>query len=403
MTEYPDCLSVSSLNTRIRNLLENKISDIWVRGEISNFHHHPSSGHMYFTLKDGSSELRCTMFRMNNLHLKFFPNDGMEVRLFGLVTIYEKRGQVQLKVSMMQPEGLGDLFKSFEALKISLEKEGLFDSEHKKEIPQFPKRIGILTSGTSAAYRDILNVLDRRAPHVELLLYSVKVQGEGSAGELVNGIELFNKECSADVIIIGRGGGSIEDLWTFNEESVARAIFNSKIPIISAVGHETDYTISDFVADLRAPTPSAAAELAGPLREDLILGLNNDKVRLIRSIQNQLEQRWLYLDQCEKRISLQSPTRKIEMQIDALRKMHQRLLLAFQKKHSFFYERIKHLGKQLSSLGPNEVIGRGYAIPIDQGGKVIRSSDQISLGESFQLKMANGGMVAKKTSDINDT
>ncbi len=402
MTEYPDCLTVSSLNTRIRNILENEISDIWVRGEISNFHHHPSSGHMYFTLKDGSSELRCTMFRMNNLHLKFFPNDGMEVRLFGSVTIYEKRGQVQLKVSMMQPEGLGDLFKSFEALKISLEKEGLFDSEHKKEIPHFPKKVGILTSGSSAAYRDILNVLDRRAPHLELLLCSVKVQGEGSAGELVNGIELFNKECSVDVIILGRGGGSIEDLWTFNEESVARAIFYSKIPIISAVGHETDYTISDFVADLRAPTPSAAAELAVPLREDLILGLNNDKVRLLRSIQNNLEQRWLYLDQCGKRIALQSPRRKIEMQIDALRQMHQRLLLAFEKKHSFFHERIKHLGKQLSSLGPNEVIGRGYAIPIDQGGKVIRSSDQISLGESFQLRMAKGGMVAKKTSDIND-
>jgi len=403
MTEYPDCLTVSSLNTRIRNILENEISDIWVRGEISNFHHHPSSGHMYFTLKDGSSELRCTMFRMNNLHLKFFPNDGMEVRLFGSVTIYEKRGQVQLKVSMMQPEGLGDLFKSFEALKASLEKEGLFDSEHKKEIPHFPKKVGILTSGSSAAYRDILNVLDRRAPHLELLLCSVKVQGEGSAGELVNGIELFNKECSVDVIILGRGGGSIEDLWTFNEESVARAIFYSKIPIISAVGHETDYTISDFVADLRAPTPSAAAELAVPLREDLILGLNNDKVRLLRSIQNNLEQRWLYLDQCGKRIALQSPRRKIEMQIDALRQMHQRLLLAFEKKHSFFHERIKHLGKQLSSLGPNEVIGRGYAIPIDKGGKVIRSSDQISLGESFQLRMAKGGMVAKKTSDINDT
>ena len=188
-----------------------------------------------------------------------------------------------------------------------------------------------------------------------------------------------------------------------NTKSFLTKTVGLEIPIISAVGHETDYTISDFVADLRAPTPSAAAELAVPLREDLILGLNNDKVRLLRSIQNNLEQRWLYLDQCGKRIVLQSPRRKIEMRIDALRQMHQRLLLAFEKKHSFFHERIKHLGKQLSSLGPNEVIGRGYAIPIDQGGKVIRSSDQISLGESFQLRMAKGGMVAKKTSDINDT
>ncbi|MDP6168516.1 MAG: exodeoxyribonuclease VII large subunit, partial [Candidatus Marinimicrobia bacterium] len=192
MSHYQDCLTVSKLNTRIRNLLESKISDIWVKGEISNFHHHPSSGHMYFTLKDGGSEIRCTMFRMNNLHLKFIPNDGMEVRLFGMVTVYEKRGQVQLKVGVMEPLGLGDLFKSFEALKQTLEKEDLFDAKHKKEIPPYPKNVGVLTSGSGAAFKDVLNVLNRRASHIGILLCSVKVQGEGSSEEVVEGIKLFN-------------------------------------------------------------------------------------------------------------------------------------------------------------------------------------------------------------------
>ena len=402
MSHYQDCLTVSKLNTRIRNLLESKISDIWVKGEISNFHHHPSSGHMYFTLKDGDSDIRCTMFRMNNLYLQFIPNDGMEVRLFGSITVYEKRGEIQLKVGIMKPLGLGDLFKSFEALKQTLEKEGLFDAKHKKEIPPYPKNVGVLTSGSGAAFKDVLNVLNRRASHIGILLCSVKVQGEGSSEEVVEGIELFNQEKSVDVIIIGRGGGSIEDLWTFNEEVVARSIFNSNIPIISGVGHETDFTIADFVSDLRAPTPSAAAELAVPLREDLILGLTNEKTKILRIIQNQMEQRWLFFDQIEKRVSNQRPLRKIEMQKRAVSQIHQRLSLAVDAKKSFFSEQLNHLSKQLSNLGPNQVLERGYAIPIDQKGRVIRNSEQIALGESFRLNMAKDGLIAKKTSDIKD-
>jgi len=308
MSDRQDCLTVSNLNANIRNLLEGELSNIWVKGEISNFHHHSASGHMYFTLKDDASEIRCTMFRMNNLHLNFKPEEGMEVRLYGNITVYEKRGQVQLKVGMMEASGQGDLYRSFELLKKALEAEGLFDKSHKKKIPSYPKKIGILTSGSSAAYRDIINVLNRRAPQIEIILHSVKVQGLGSSQAVVSGIELFNTDNSVVIIIIGRGGGSIEDLWTFNEEIVARSIFKSNIPIISGIGHETDYTIADFVSDLRAPTPSAAAELAAPLREDLLLILKNYKSKMLRNLHNQLEQRWLLFDQIEKRISNQRPS-----------------------------------------------------------------------------------------------
>ena len=306
MSNYQDCLTVSKLNNKIRNLLEEGISNIWVSGEISNFHHHPSSGHMYFTLKDDSSEIRCTMFSMNNVHLKFSPENGMKVRIHGNITIYERRGQVQLKVTIMETQGIGELHKTFEALKQSLEKEGLFEKVHKKKIPPYPNRIGVLTSGSGAAYRDILNVLNRRSPHVKIILHSVKVQGEGSSQEIVSGIELFNSHNNVDIIILARGGGSIEDLWAFNEEKVARSIFGSIIPIITGVGHETDFTIADFVSDLRAPTPSSAAEIAAPHLDELLSEILNYKTRMLRVIQSQLEQRWLLFDQIEKRISFQS-------------------------------------------------------------------------------------------------
>ena len=402
MSYYQDCLTVSKLNNKIRNLLEGEISNIWVSGEISNFHHHPSSGHMYFTLKDDSSEIRCTMFSMNNVHLKFSPENGMKVRLHGNVTIYERRGQVQLKVTIMEAQGVGELHKTFEALKQSLQKEGLFDNVHKKKIPPYPNRIGVLTSGSGAAYRDILNVLNRRSPHIKIILYSVKVQGEGSPQEIVSGIEIFNSHNDVDIIILARGGGSLEDLWAFNEEKVARSIFNSTIPIITGVGHETDFTIADFVSDLRAPTPSSAAEIAAPHLDELLSDILNYKTRMLRIIQGQLEQRWLLFDQIEKRISLQSPIKKIENQAFELNQMKKNIQKAFFKKQNIFSEQIRHLSKQLSSLGPYQVLERGYAIPMDEYGTVIRSSRHIDLGQSFKLKMAKDSFIAKKTSDIND-
>ena len=401
MSEFQDCYTVSNLNRKIRDLLEYQLIDIWVKGEISNFHHHPSSGHMYFTLKDGGSELRCTMFRMNNSYLKFKPSDGMEVRLFGLVTVYEKRGQVQFKVTNMEPLGLGDLYRAYELLKRSLDEEGLFDDRHKMKIPPYPNKIGIITSGSGSAYKDILNVLSRRNPNIDVLLKSVKVQGNGSAEEIVDAIEIFNNYDDVDLLVIARGGGSIEDLWSFNEEKVARAIFDSSIPIISGIGHETDYTITDFVSDLRAPTPSAAAELAVPQLDDLLSYLAETKNRLIRSVIQLLEQKWQIKDQLQKRASYQQPIKKIERQFEKLNILHDRSVKLINVKYEKWFQHTEYLSKQLLSLGPKQVLERGYAIPFNQSGEIIRRADQISIGEGFELKTAKGSLGAKKTSDIS--
>ena len=401
MSEFQDCYTVSNLNRKIRDLLEDQLIDIWVKGEISNFHHHPSSGHMYFTLKDGGSELRCTMFRMNNSYLKFKPSDGMEVRLFGLVTVYEKRGQVQFKVTNMEPLGLGDLYRAYELLKRSLDEEGLFDDRHKMKIPPYPNKIGIITSGSGSAYQDILNVLSRRNPNIDVLLKSVKVQCNGSAEEIVDAIEIFNNYDDVDLLVIARGGGSIEDLWSFNEEKVARAIFDSSIPIISGIGHETDYTITDFVSDLRAPTPSAAAELAVPQLDDLLSYLDETKNRLIRSVIQLLEQKWQIKDQLQKRASYQQPIKKIERQFEKLNILHDRSVKLINVKYEKWFQHTEYLSKQLLSLGPKQVLERGYAIPFNQSGEIIRRADQISIGEGFELKTAKGSLGAKKTSDIS--
>lgn len=401
MSEFQDCYTVSNLNRKIRNLLEYQLIDIWVKGEISNFHHHSSSGHMYFTLKDGGSELRCTMFRMNNSYLKFKPSDGMEVRLFGLVTVYEKRGQVQFKVTNMEPLGLGDLYRAYELLKRSLDEEGLFDDRHKMKIPPYPNKIGIITSGSGSAYQDILNVLSRRNPNIDVLLKSVKVQGNGSAEEIVDAIEIFNNYDDVDLLVIARGGGSIEDLWSFNEEKVARAIFDSSIPIISGIGHETDYTITDFVSDLRAPTPSAAAELAVPQLDDLLLYLAETKNRLIRSVIQLHEQKWQIKDQLQKRASYQQPIQKIERQFEKLNILHDRSVKLINVKYEKWFQHTDYLSKQLLSLGPKQVLERGYAIPFNESGEIIRRADQISIGEGFELKTAKGSLGAKKTSDIS--
>ena len=402
MSEFQDCFTVSNLNIRIRELLEHQFTDVWVKGEISNFHHHPASGHMYFTLKDAGSELRCTMFRINNSYLKFKPNDGMEVRLFGLVTVYEKRGQVQLKVSIMEPLGLGDLYKSFELLKKSLNEEGLFLEKHKEKIPPYPNHIGIITSGSSSACQDILNILSRRASNINVLILSVRVQGDGAADEIVQAINTFNEHSGVDVLILARGGGSIEDLWSFNEEKVARAIFSSSIPIISGIGHETDFTIADFVSDLRAPTPSAAAELATPLLDDMLLSISETQSRLIRSMKNQLEKKWQIKDQVDKRLANQQPATKIERQSEKLSQLYKRFLLAIDIKCQKYSKHTESLSKQLINLGPKHVLERGYAIPFDQSGNIIRRADQISVGEEFALKTARGSLSAKKTSDINN-
>ena len=288
--------TVTELNAEIRSILEGSFSDIWVTGEISNFHNHSSSGHMYFTLKDGRAELRCVMFRGANRFLRFIPENGLNVRVYGSVSVFEQRGQVQLIATLMEPAGLGDLFQAFEALKKKLAEEGLFNPEHKLSLPNFPRSVGVVTSGTGAAIRDILNVLKRRAPHVRILLRPTRVQGDGAAREIAEGIQNLEQFGSVDVVIVGRGGGSLEDLWAFNEEVVARAIYNCAIPVISAVGHETDFTISDLTADLRAPTPSAAAELVSPARDEILSQLMIHLASIERSILAKIEQLWQSMD-----------------------------------------------------------------------------------------------------------
>ena len=280
--------TVSEITSHIKNILETAITPLWIKGEISNYKKH-SSGHMYFTLKDEGSSLPCVFFRQFNHYLRFEPENGMEVMCYGQIKVYERSGQYQLYVNQMRPIGIGELEIAFRNLQEKLEEEGLFDEFHKKMIPEYPSRIGIVTSPTGAAIQDMKNVLSRRFP-VAILLYPARVQGEGAAKEIAEGIREFNKRKNADVIVIGRGGGSIEDLWPFNEEIVAREIFASKIPIISAVGHETDFTIADFVADLRAPTPSAAAELVVPERTTLMSILESYSDRMQNLLNNRVRE-----------------------------------------------------------------------------------------------------------------
>ena len=400
MSKYQYCYTVSELNTKIRKTLNQDFSKVWVTGEVSNFHHHPNSGHMYFTVKDNSCEISCTMFRMQNRHLNFNISSGMEVRLEGTVTLYERRGQLQLNITNIEPAGVGELYKAFEELKKLLSEEQLFDQKYKKTIPKFPSTIGIITSESSAAYQDILNVLNRRAPYVKIILYDVKVQGDGASEEIVKGIKSFNDKTDIDTIIIARGGGSIEDLWPFNNENVGRTIFDSSIPIISAVGHETDFTIADFVADVRAPTPSAGAEISVPLVSDLMDRLSSYKNGMRLVMHNIIEQGYINIFQIEKRVNYLKPSRQIKIQNEKLKHLHSRFLHLFIAKQEKLYEKIDHYSKDLFILSPNHILDRGYSIPFDDSGKIIKFSRQINVGDSFKLKMAKGSLIAKKTSDI---
>ena len=396
MPEHRNYLSVSDLNSKIRYSLEKDLSSIWVKGELSNFHHHPSSGHMYFTLKDELNEIRCAMFRANNQFLKFNPLDGMSIRLFGDLTFYEQRGSIQIKVSIMEEDGVGDLHKAFEKMKTTLEKEGLFEKKYKKELPPYPKKIGIITSESGAAIKDIFNVLGRRAPQVKLILKSVKVQGHDSSNQIAKAIELFNSKNCADILIIGRGGGSIEDLWAFNEEVVARAIFKSLIPIISAVGHETDFSISDFVSDVRAPTPSAAAEIAVVSKDAILNNLKILEKQVVDSMMLILEKYWLRKDQLEKRISISKPQTRILISLELLDKYYERLIYINKQNFSLYRNNFESLLKRLGGLGPNNVLERGFSLPTDNKGNIIKSPDQIKVGDTFNLKTAKGSFKGKK-------
>ena len=389
-------ITVTDLNKYIKNKIDGDemLNNVLVKGEISNFKNH-YTGHMYFTLKDENSLIKCVMFKSYTTHLSFMPKDGMKVMVLGSVAVFERDGVYQIYAKAMKEDGLGSLYTAYEELKKKLEQEGLFAESHKKKIPFMPKTIGVLTSNTGAVIRDIINVSTRRNPGAHIRLYPVPVQGPGAAEKIAEGIKFMNENKLADVLIIGRGGGSLEDLWPFNEEIVARAIYDSKLPIISAVGHETDFTIADFVADLRAPTPSAAAELAvaniDDVRETLKLYNNRYKVALKKKI----ELMRLSYEKCMARPAYKNPTQKINEQymvIDMKVKVLQNSMMLKLKeaKTSFVKETAK-----LDSLSPLKTLTRGYSIVTKQeSGKVIKSVDDLNSGEKVNLRLSDGQKTA---------
>ena len=384
-------ITVTDLNKYIKDKIDGDemLNNVLVKGEISNFKNH-YTGHMYFTLKDENSLIKCVMFKSYTTHLSFMPKDGMKVMVLGSVAVFERDGVYQIYAKAMKEDGLGSLYTAYEELKKKLEREGLFAEEHKKKIPFMPKTIGVLTSNTGAVIRDIINVSTRRNPGVHIRLYPVPVQGPGAAEKIAEGIKFMNENKLADVLIIGRGGGSLEDLWPFNEEIVARAIYDSELPIISAVGHETDFTIADFVADLRAPTPSAAAELAvaniDDVRETLKLYNNRYKVALKKKI----ELMRLSYEKCMARPAYKNPTQKIneqymviDMKVKALQ--NSMMLKLKEAKTSFVKETAK-----LDSLSPLKTLTRGYSIVTKQeSGKVIKSVDDLNSGEKVNLRLSD--------------
>ena len=399
MINSQNSLSVSELTLKIKGLIEPEFSDLWVKGEISNFKHH-TSGHMYFTLKDKSAELRCVMFRGMNRNIQFKPENGMDVSLQGKVTVYEMKGQYQLIVQTMEPAGIGTLYLAFEALKKQLQSEGLFDLSIKKPLPKYPGKIGIVTSQSGAAISDMVNIFQRRAPYMELMLRPAVVQGEEAARDIVNGLIELDRIKSIDIIIIGRGGGSIEDLWPFNDELLARAISRCKTPIISAVGHETDVTISDMVSDVRAPTPSAAAEIAAPSFSELNKIISKHLDQLYNLIDLQLKLQWQTLDRLSDRHEFQRPNTIIERHREVENKLGHRLSLSLKHIISIKKTNIEGLVKEINALNPIHVLERGYSIAFNREGQIVRKEDDLKVGESFVLTTGKGSMEAEKKKSL---
>lgn len=432
---------VSEITRIIKEALET-IVDIWVEGEISNIRI-PSSGHIYFTLKDDQSQIRCVIFKHATSNLKFSPKDGMKVLLHGKIGVYEKNGEYQVIGDRMLPAGIGELQLAFERLKRKLQEEGLFDKTHKKPLPLLPRRIGVVTSPTGAAIRDIINIITRRFENANIVVYPVMVQGVSAAEEIANGIYQLNKMNNVDVIIVGRGGGSIEDLWAFNEEVVARSIYSSKIPIISAVGHEIDYTIADYVADLRAPTPSAAAELVVPEKSNVKREISSLNLRLLTNIKSRIETAKRELQSVSKSLSVSRMQdsinqyrqgidglldrsynniksylhdRQLELKLKIERTIHlgpadqiEQLKQKVENIRSRFILDLKHIleserqiwmtaSNRLNALSPLAVLERGYSICLARSAKrIIKNAGQVDVGDEVDLKLAQGELACKVT------
>lgn len=390
MVQRRDALSVMQLTTHIKDIIESDIilSRVRVRGEISNYKYH-SSGHMYFTLKDENAKIKCVMFRGYNAFLKFRPEDGMRIIIEGNISVYEKDGQYQLYCSRMEPDGVGELYLAYEQLKERLNKEGLFDEATKLPIPFLPRKIGVVTSPTGAVIRDIINVASKRFYNINILLYPVKVQGQGAAESIKEAIEFFNLSTEVDVIIIGRGGGSIEELWAFNEEVVARAINKSKVPIISAVGHETDFTIADFVADVRASTPSQAAEIAVPSLQEVLFKISSIQERVLSKYENFISKKCYYIKSLAENIDRNSPKNRIVQFVQQIDNIQSRITLITQNKLAISSNQFKGLVGKLDALSPIKTLSRGYSIAT-RDKKVINSIKELQPNSNIRLYLKDG-------------
>jgi exodeoxyribonuclease VII large subunit len=435
-----DIYTVTRLNREVRAVLEDSFPSIWVQGEISNLAQ-PASGHMYFTLKDRSSHVRCAMFKNRNNYLKFLPENGMAVILKANISLYEGRGEFQIIVETMEPEGVGALQLAFEQLKGRLQEEGLFSEQNKKPLPLFPHNIGIITSPTGAAIRDILNVLKRRYPLSKVIIYPAAVQGTDAAGMIENSIKTANRRKDCDVIILTRGGGSLEDLWSFNEEKVARAIFHSAIPIVSGVGHEIDFTIADFVADKRAPTPSAAAELVSPdqyglrestdlIKDRLIVSLNHKinslraqvnhykkriidpvkhfqhysqrlddfAIRIQRSVSNSFGLKLSIIKKLRAEIYQFNPIMILKLQKEKCQYLDKQLQMVMFSKLKMVSEKIEHAGNTLHTVSPLATLERGYSIVTNvENSNIINNIENISIGTKTKTEIKNGVYYSKIT------
>ncbi|MBI5658709.1 MAG: exodeoxyribonuclease VII large subunit [Nitrosomonadales bacterium] len=404
---------VRELNFSVKQLLENSLPLLWVRGEISNFIC-AASGHWYFSLKDEQAQVRCAMFRHKNQYLDWPPKNGAQVEVLALATLYEARGEFQLTLEQMRPAGLGALYEAFERLKSKLQDEGLFDAARKRPLPFLPSRIGIVTSPQAAALRDVLTTLSDRMPGIPVILYPTPVQGEGAAQKISQAIGMASERAECDVLLVCRGGGSIEDLWAFNEERVARAIAASRIPVVSGVGHETDFTIADFVADRRAATPTAAAQLVAPARQELLQRLRLIAQHLDRARLRQADRLMQRLDFLQRR--LVHPAQRLQQQAQHLdrlrRRLHlarpdlaqsgargaeqgRRLLEAMRRSLERCDSRLHGLRQHLAHLDPQQVLARGYSVVRDERGQVVLDSAQLSAGDCLDITFARGWASAK--------
>jgi exodeoxyribonuclease VII large subunit len=381
-------LSIRELNLAAKQLIEGGLPLLWVRGEISNFVS-ATSGHWYFSLKDEVAQVRCVMFRHKSQYLDFKPANGMQVEVLALASIYEARGDFQLTLEKMRPAGLGTLFEAFERLKRKLGDEGLFDGERKRELPLMPKQVGIVTSPQAAALRDVLRTLSNRMPNVPVVLYPTPVQGEGAGQKIAAAIRRASERADCDVLIVCRGGGSIEDLWAFNEEVVARAIADSHIPVVSGIGHETDFTIADFVADLRAATPTAAAQAVVPDGQEWRQRLLQLQKRFARAANRRFEQAMQQLDFTQRR--LVHPAQRIQLQSERLVTVRQRWQRAMGRSLEQRMTRLSSMQQHLQHLDPSQVLARGYSLVRDAKGNIVSTSQQVIEGTSLDITFAQGG------------